>query len=271
MIKIITDSSSNITVEEAASLGIDVMPLTINFGNEEFVDGVDITFDEFYKKMRESKEFPHTSQLTEAQVEEAVNAALKEADEVLILPLASQLSGSYERCKAVAAKFDNVYVYDTKCTTVMLKLCVIEALKIIDKGVDAICAMLDELRPKLKIYAVLDTLDNLRKGGRLSNVSAVIGSLLKIKPVITFSVDGKVEMISKQFGINKGINYICSIIDKDKIDFNKPVYLIYTENDKNAEVLSSKLGIKFSEKGNICPVIGTHIGADAAGVVFAEK
>ena len=205
--------------------------------------------------------YPHTSQLTEAQVEEAVNAALKEADEVLILPLASQLSGSYERCKAVAAKYDNVYVYDTKCTTVMLKLCVIEALKIIDKGVDAICAMLDELRPKLKIYAVLDTLDNLRKGG----------SLLKIKPVITFSVDGKVEMISKQFGINKGINYICSIIDKDKIDFTKPVYLIYTENDKNAEVLSSKLGIKFSEKGNICPVIGTHIGADAAGVVFAEK
>lgn len=273
MVKIITDSSSNITPEEAKSLGVTVMPLTISFGTEEFRDGLDIGCDEFYTKLRECKEFPHTSQLTEDEIESAVQSVLKDGDEVLILPLASVLSGSYERCKAVAARHENVYAYDAKCTTVILKMCVTEALKAAKEGKSAaqITAMLDELRPKLKLYAALDTLENLRKGGRLSKASAIIGTVLKIKPVITISGEGKVEMVSKQFGINKSINYIASIVNGNKIDYTKPVYLIYTENDKNAQTLIEKLGIKYSEKGNICPVIGTHIGANAAGIVFAEK
>lgn len=271
MVKIITDSSSNITQEEAKALGVTVMPLTINFGTEEFRDGIDIGCDEFYEKLAKSKEFPHTSQLTEEQIEEAVIEAKKDADEVLIISLASVISGSYERCKAVAEKFENVYAYDSRCTTVMLKLCIVEALKIADNGAKAVMEMLDKLRPKLKIYAALDTLENLRKGGRLSNVSALLGSLLKIKPVITFSPEGKVEMISKQFGMNKGISYIANIVKKEKIDFTKPVYLIYTADDKNSEALCAKLGFEYSEKSNICPVIGTHIGACAAGIVFAEK
>ena len=131
--------------------------------------------------------------------------------------------------------------------------------------------MLDGLRPKLKIYACLNTLENLRKGGRLSTVTAIIGSVLNIKPVITFALDGKVEMISKQFGMNKSISWVAAKTDKSKIDFTKPVYLIYTQNDKNADILASKIGLEYSEKSNICPVIGTHIGVDAAGIVFAEK
>lgn len=271
MLKIITDSSSNITQEEARELGITLLPLTINFGTEEFRDGIDIGCDEFYEKMATSKELPHTSQLSEEQIERAVNEVKGEGDEVLIISLASVLSGSYERCKAVADKYENVYAYDSHCTTVMLKLVISEALKNADKGAVAVMQTLDALRPKLRIYAVLDTLENLRKGGRLSNVSALLGSLFKIKPVITFSVDGKVEMVSKQFGMNKGISHIASLVDRDKIDFTKPVYLIYTADDKNAEALISRLNIEYSEKSNICPVIGVHIGACAAGIVYAEK
>ena len=271
MIKIITDSSSNITQSEAEKLGITVLPLTITFGTEEYRDGVDIDSDAFYEKMSQSRELPHTSQLTEEQIANAIEEALKEADEVLIMPIASVLSGSYERCKAVAARYDNVYAYDTKCTTVMLKLMVTEALKLRDKSVAEVVAMLDGLRPKLRIYACLDTLENLRKGGRLSNFTAVIGAVLKIKPVITFGLDGKVEMISKQFGMNKGLSYVTSLVDKDKIDFTKPVYFIYTGDESNSAALFSRLGVEYSEKLNICPVIGTHIGARAAGVVFAEK
>lgn len=271
MIKIITDSSSNITQDEAKNLGIELMPLTINFGTEEFRDGIDIDCDVFYKKMRESKELPHTSQLTEDQIEEAVKSALKEADEVLIMPIASALSGSFERCNAVADKYENVYAYDANCTTFILKMCVLEALKMADKTVKEVIAMLDEYRPKIKLYAVLDTLENLRKGGRLSKTSALIGSVLKIKPVITLALDGKVEMQSKQFGMIKGISYVAEVVDKKKIDFTKPVYLIYTENDKNSLLLINKIGIEYTEKCNICPVIGTHIGSDACGIVYAEK
>lgn len=271
MIKIITDSSSNITREEAKTLGISVVPLTINFGTEEYLDGVDISSEEFYVKMSESKELPHTSQLTEEQIETAVTEALKEADEVLIMPLASAISGSFERCKAVADRHERVYAYDSKCTTVMLKLMVCEALKMADKPASEVISMLDGLRPRLKIYACLDTLENLRKGGRLSHLSAIIGSVLKIKPVITFSLDGKVEMLSKQFGMNKGISYIASKIDKNSVDLTKPVYFIYTGNDKNTAALFAKLGLEYSERLNICPVIGTHIGPDACGIVYAEK
>lgn len=247
------------------------MPLTISFGAEEFRDGVDISADEFYARMAADRELPHTSQLSEEQIEREVKNALEEGGDVLIMPIASALSGSYERCKAVAAKYEHVYAYDTNCTTVMLKLMVLEALKNNEKSVEEVIEILDNLRPKLKIYAALDTLDNLRKGGRLSRASALIGSVLRIKPVITFSGEGKVELISKQFGINKGISYILSKIDKEKIDFNKPVYFIYTSSPSNCDALIEKLGIKFTEKLNICPVIATHIGADACGIVFAEK
>ncbi|MCI9561169.1 MAG: DegV family protein [Clostridia bacterium] len=271
MLKIITDSSANISQEEAKKLNLKVIPLTVIFGNEEFQDGINLDCDAFYQKMATSKDFPHTAQLTEEQIDCAVKEALEEADEVLIMPIASVLSGTYERCKSVAARYENVYAYDTHCTTVMLKLFILEALKIADKGAKAVMEMLDALRPKLKIYAALDTLENLKKGGRLSGAAAFIGTMLKIKPVITFAVDGRVEVISKQFGINKGMSYLVQTIDKNKIDFTKPVYLIYTGDDKNSEALISRLNIPYTEKLNICPVIGTHIGRAAAGVVFAEK
>lgn len=271
MIKIITDSSSNITQEEAKRLGVTVMPLTIIFGNKEFKDGIDLDCDKFYDMLAAEKEFPHTSQLTEEQIEETVKSVLTDGDEVLIVSIASVLSGSFERCKAVAEKYQNVYAYDSKCTTVMLKAMVLEALANADKSVKEVIQILDNYRPKLKLYAALDTLENLRKGGRLSSTAAILGSILKIKPVITFALDGKVELISKQFGINKGISYVASQVDKNKIDFTKPVFLIYTGDDKNSESLLAKIGTEYSEKSNICPVIGAHIGANAAGIVYAEK
>ena len=271
MIKIITDSSSNITQEEAKKLGITVMPLTVIFGQEQFRDGIDLDCETFYKKMAEEKEFPHTAQLTEEQIEETVKTALTEGDEVLIMPISSAMSGTFERCKAVAERYENVYAYDAKTTTVMLKIMVLEAVNNADKSAAEVIKILDALRPKLKIYAALDTLENLKKGGRLSGAVALIGTVLKIKPVITFSLEGKVEMVSKQFGINKGISYVAQTVDVKKIDFSKPVYLIYTGDDKNSESLIAKIKIDYTEKINICPVIGTHIGPCAAGIVYAEK
>lgn len=271
MLKIITDSSSNITQDEAEKLGITLLPLTISFGSEEFRDGVDIETHQFYEKLLASKEFPHTSQLTETQVEEAVKTALKTHDGVLIIAIASALSGSYERCAAVAKKYDNVVAYDSKCTTVMQKMLVMEALKHTDKSAAEVVKILDELRPKIKLFAALDTLEYLEKGGRLSKTSAFLGSLLNIKPVITINAEGKIELVAKQLGINKSISYIASKTDAGKIDRTRPVYLIYTMDDKNARALIEKLGTECSETANVCPVIGTHIGPCAAGFVYAEK
>lgn len=271
MVAIITDSSSNITQSEAAELGVTVMPLTIIFGTTEFRDGIDIDCGEFYKRLTEGKEFPHTAQLTEAQIEDAVRAALEKADEVLIMPISSALSGSFERCAGVARRYENVFAYDTKCTTVMLKMMVLEAVANREKPVREIIKILDSLRPKIKLFAALDTLEYLGKGGRISKAAATLGSALKIKPVITLNIKGEVELVSRQFGISKGISNVAGRVDKDKIDYSKPVYFIYTMDDENCLALIAKSGIKFDEKANICPVIGTHIGPYAAGIVYAEK
>lgn len=271
MLALITDSSSNITCEEAERLGITLIPLTIIFGSQEYRDGIDIDCDEFYKKLTTSKEFPHTAQLSENQIEEAIKNVLKPGVEVLIMPISSALSGSHDRCVKVASQFENVYVYDTKCTTVMLKMLVLEALANAEKPVAEIMKILDSYRPKIKLFAALETLEYLSKGGRLSKTGALLGTMLKIKPVVTLNLEGEVELLSKQFGMNKGISNIAGMVDKNKIDFSKPVYEIYTMNDANSATLINKIGVPCTEKINICPVIGTHIGPHAAGFVYAEK
>lgn len=271
MVAIITDSSSNFSQEEAKALNVSLMPLTIIFGMEEFRDGVDIDCEEFYKKLTTGSDFPHTAQLSEAQIDEAVQDALKQCDEVLILPIAAALSGSYDRCVHIANKYNGVYVYETSCTIVMLKMLVLEAVANRTKSAEEIIKILDNLRPKIKLWAALDTLEYLGRGGRISKTVAKIGSVLKVKPVVTLNSKGEVELVSKQFGMGKALNFIADKVDAKKIDFSKPVYLIYTMNDANSQILADKIGAKYSEKCNICPVIGTHIGPDGAGFVYIEK
>lgn len=271
MVSVITDSSSNLSREEGLKAGVTVIPLTIIFGNEEFKDGVDLDCSDFYEKLTGSKEFPHTSQLTEQQIEEAVEKAEKEGDEVLIMPISSALSASYERCLQVAKRYNNVYVYDTKCTTVMLKMLVLEAVSLKELPAEEVIKRLDVLRSKIKLYAIPDTLEYLRRGGRISKAAAKLGGILKLKPVITVNPKGELEVVSKQFGLNKGIKYIAEIVDKSKIDYSRPVYLLYSMDDKNSVALSAKIGAEYSEKVNLCPVIGAHFGPYGAGFVYAEK
>ena len=271
MIAIITDSSSNITQSEAEELGITVLPLTIVFGMEEYRDGIDIDSAEFYNKLTAGKDFPHTAQLTEEQVEEAVAEAKKKADEVLIMPISSALSGSYDRCVKVAEKYEGVYAYDGKCTTVMLKMLTLIAVKNADKPAKEVINILSEYRSRIKLYAALDTLEYLGKGGRISKTIATLGNALKVKPVVTVNNDGEVELVSKQFGMNKSIAYIADQVKKDKIDYDEPVIVIYSMTQDNSDRLIEKIGVRYSEKSEICAVIATHIGPHAAGFVYVTE
>ncbi len=269
MLWIITDSSSNILPGECQN--VEVMPLTIIFGEEEYRDGIDIKTSEFYEKLNTSREFPHTAQLNYGQIEEAVARGLSLADEVLILPISSALSGSYERCREVAEKYKNVYVYDTKCTTVMLKMLVLEAIENRERSAAEVIEKLNTYRPKIKLYAVPNTLLYLAKGGRIPKAAAMLGTALRIKPVVTINERGEVALLSKQISASRSFAYICERVDKNKIDYSKPVYMLYSMNDGNALQLMERLGVQYTEKCNICPVIGAHIGPNGAGIVYAEK
>ena len=271
MIAIVTDSSSNITQREAEQLGVAVMPLTIIFGSDEYRDGVDIDEAEFYRKLTTEKSFPHTSQLTEQQIEQAVADALTRADEVLLMPISSALSGSYERCVAVAEKYDNVYAYDGKATTIMLKMLVLKAVQNVDKPATEVIRILNDYRKRIKLFAALDTLEYLAKGGRISRATAAIGNVLKIKPVIIINAKGEVEVVSKQHGIIKGMNYIVDQFSRDDVDYGEPLVILYAMTQENSDKLVTKLGIGEHQASEICPVIGAHVGPRLAGVVYVTK
>ena len=271
MIAIITDSSSNITQSEGKQLGITVMPLTIIFGADEYRDGVDIDEAKFYQKLTTEKSFPHTAQLTMEQIETAVADALTKADEVLLMPISSALSGSYERCVTVANKYDNVYAFDGKATTIMLKMLVLKAVQNVDKSAKELIQILTDYRKRIKLFAALDTLEYLGKGGRISKTTATIGNLLKVKPVIIINDKGEVEVVSKQHGIIKGMNYIVEQFVHDDVDYDEPLHILYSMTRDNSNKLVEKLGIGEHIASEICPVIGAHVGPNLAGVVYVRK
>lgn len=273
MIRIITDSSSNITQEEAKELGIVVMPMTVMFGSEQYKDGVDIKADDFYEKLTSSQEFPHTSQLTQVEFEEVFKEQCAFGDEVLVMPITAALSGTYNLAKRVADELNlaNLHVYETGSTTAILRVMVLEAVKHRQKSVDEVIKILDELRPKIQLFAALDTLEYLQKGGRLSRSTALIGNLLKIKPIISHDEKSNVIMCGKHVGMLLAIKFLADKVDTKNIDYSYPVYIIYTMDDTNSNNLANKLKLTQYEKMNICPVIGAHIGPKAAGIVYVKK
>lgn len=276
MIRIITDSSANISQAEAERLQITVMPMTVIFGQQSFKDGVEIGETEFYGKLTSSREFPHTSQLCEAELEDAFRKASAGGDEVLFLPLASALSGTCSLARKVAEKFEKVTVYDCNATTAILKVMVLEAVKNADKTVSEVTAILEKLRPRVKLYAVLDTLEYLQKGGRLARSSALIGEFLKVKPMITIDTDGQVRLVGKSLGTHLALKNLVGKVNVAKIDPTMPLYFLYTMTDGACDSMIGKLRLpenlwSVGEKINVCPVIGAHIGPGAAGVVYVEK
>ncbi len=277
-VKIITDSASDIPQERAKELGVRVMPLTTVFGSEEYLDGVTLTNREFYEKLIETDELPHTSQLTPFQYREAFSKAAADGDDVIYISLSSRLSGSCGSAFAAAADFDGkVSVVDSENVSVGQQLLVLYAVRLRDSGLDAasIVKELEARRSDIRVLALLDTLEYLKKGGRISPTVAFAGELLSIKPVVAVE-DGQVVLVGKARGSKNGGNLLTRFVEKSGgIDFDMPYSLAYTGLD---DTLLQKY-IRDSEalyKGRagslpICTVgstIGTHVGPGAIAVAF---
>ena len=275
MFKIVTDSAANISPHEARKLGVQVIPQTIVFGTKEYRDGVDLTPDEFYEKME--TEFPRSSQINVAAFDEVFAKARQEGQNLFVILLSSVLSGTYD--SAVAAKqdgnYENVYVYDSKGASVMEKLLVVEALRNADKTGEEIAASLDGIRARMRLYAAVDTLEYLHKGGRLKKGVALVGKIIDLKPVITISPAGKVELYGKAMGYRRAIRTIRQAVLSDKIDENYPVYYIYSKTKARCEELAAALHPdrpEYTENANnLCSVIGVHIGPGGAGLCYVAK
>ncbi len=278
-VRIITDSTLDTTPEVLKELTL--VPLTITFGDEQFVDRVDIDHQTFYKKLIESDILPVTSQATPIAFEETFRKAIDEGAEVVCITLSSALSGTYQSAMIAAAEFEGkVFVIDSKTVAIGAGILTEVALKLAHDGKSAkeIADILTEEREKIRIIALLDTLEYLHKGGRISKTVAIAGGLLSIKPVVNF-VQGKINLLGKARGSKQGNNLLVKEIEASGgVDFDKPLMLGYTG-------IHDGLLQKYIEdsaylwEGNahtlrttaIGSVIGTHIGPGAIAAAFFAK
>ena len=276
--RIIVDSTADLMPEFKCR--VHTVPLTVNFGDEEYIDGVTIDHKTFYEKLIESDVLPTTSQATpDAFIKEFEKA--KEAGEAaVVITLASKFSGTYQSAAIAADDYENIYVVDSGSATMGSGILVELAFKLLDEGKNAeeIAAILEEQKKKIIIVALVDTLEYLKKGGRISKAVAFAGGVLNIKPVLSVT-DGEINMLGKARGSKMGNNLLVQEIDKaGGIVFNKPVLLGYSG-------ISDALLKKYIEdsrhiwEGNlqevryttVGSVIGTHAGPGAVVVAFFKN
>lgn len=274
-IQIITDAGSDII--DCSRPDLTVLPMTIRFGEEEYLDGVNLTHRQFYEKMIETQVLPTTSQPSPYAFETAIRKIHEQGDIALIITISSKLSGTWQSANIAAAETGGeVYIVDSLNVAVGEKAIVEYALRMKDAGTDihTIVDTLNREKENLRVIALLDTLEYLQKGGRISKTVAIAGSLLSIKPVVSV-VDGEVALLGKARGSRQGNNFLIQQIQKDGIDFSRPFFLGYTGLSDallqkyisdSAEIW--KEHVEHLPIGTIGGAIGTHVGPGAIAVAF---
>lgn len=280
MIRIAVDSASDINEAEAKRLGVEMIPMIIGFGREEYFDGVDLLPHTFYEKLIESDELPKTSQISPFRFEEAFEKWTENGDEVVLITISSKLSGTYQGAKRAAEKYgDKVFVVDSMNACIGERLLCQYGIRLVQEGRSAreIAQTLDRVKSKINVMAMLNTLEYLKKGGRISAAVAFAGELLSIKPVVAV-VDGEIKLVGKAMGSKKGNNLLNSLVAKKGIDFTMPYGVVWSGlNDTLLQKYlrdSSSLWAEHTEEVPaymIGSTIGTHVGPNAIGVAFFEK
>lgn len=276
--RIIVDSTADLMPEYKSR--VSVVPLTVHFGEEEYIDGVTIDHKTFYEKLIECDVLPSTSQATPDAFMKEFEKAKTAGEAAVVITLASKFSGTYQSAMIAAADYENIYVVDSASAAMGSGILVELAFRLLDEGKSAeeIAAILEEEKKKIVIVALVDTLEYLKKGGRISKTVAFAGTVLNIKPVLSV-VDGEINMLGKARGSKMGNNLLVQEIDKaGGIDFSKPVLLGYSG-------ISDALLQKYIEdsryiwEGNlkevryttVGSVIGTHAGPGAVVVAFFKN
>lgn len=267
------DSSSGISVGEGKEIGVDVFPLKIAFGEQEYADGVDLTLDNFYDRLLNGKEFPKTSLPNLYAIEKQIARHKEEGHTVLILPLAKELSGTYAALKEFE-KASQVRVVDTRTTIGGLRILVEEAKKRESLPLEDLVRHLEALGNRIRILAGIDTLEYLYKGGRLSKTASLVGEFIGLKPIITVT-DGRVALLSKKHGKKKAMRSIADRLNEAVIDEEFPIYGIYSYAAENVRILEGMIDGKRQKQivrmENIAPIIASHVGPYAYGFVYVER
>lgn len=279
MIELITDSTSDLSPALAERLGVRVLPLSVNFGDESFRDGLDITNGDFYARLRAAETLPTTSQINPEVFADAFQEAVDRGNQVVGIFVSSELSGTFQSAVIARDMVDerNVFVVDSRGIAFSLGLLVEEAACMRDKGCGAaeIAQEIERLRSKLRLYAVVDTLKYLKMGGRISAATAVVGGVLGISPIIALE-DGKVAAVGKARGRKAGVKWIRDRAEEEEIDLSRPVAIGHTDCQEAMEAVETVFADMLERapavyRGEIGAVVGTHAGPGAAGIGYFVK
>jgi len=279
-VRLIVDSACDILPEDCAALGIVHMPLTVVFGETEYADAVNLSHHEFYEKLVESDTLPTTCQIPPSAFEAVYERVTANGDTAVVITLSSKLSGTYQSA-VIAAEDHNgkVFVVDSENVAVGERILVLRGLQLVQDGFDAaeVKKRLDEEKKHIRLMALLDTLEYLKKGGRISVAAAFAGGLLAIKPVVAVE-NGEVALVGKARGSKQGNNLLRELVQQHGIDFDRPMYLAYSGL---TDALLQKYIADSAElwEGHIdaLPIasiggtIGTHVGPGAVAVAFFER
>lgn len=276
--RIIIDSTMDLSPELKSKVSI--VPLTVHFGNEEYIDGVTIDHKAFYEKLVETDVHPSTSQATPDTFIKEFEKAKAAGEGAVVITLSSKLSGTYQSAQIAAEDYENVFLVDSGSVTIGGGILVEYALRLLNEGLEAkeIAEKLEEAKERIIIIALVDTLEYLKKGGRISKSVAFAGAVLNIKPVLAVE-DGEINILGKARGSKMGNNLLVQEIEKSGgVNFGMPVLLGYSG-------LSDALLLKYIEDSkslweggldeihytSIGSVIGTHAGPGAIAAAFFKK
>lgn len=278
-VRIIVDSTADMTEEIRKK--VTVIPLTIHFGEEEYIDGVTITGRQFYEKLVESEQLPTTSQVSPFTFQKIFREVVEAGDTAVVMTLASAMSGTCQSAAIAAEDFEGrIFVVDSMNVSIGFGVLAEYAVQLAEQGLSAeeITKELTEKRGKVRILALLDTLEYLKRGGRISKTAAFAGGLLSIKPVICVK-DGEITLVGKARGSKQGNNLLIQEIRKaGGVDFDMPLVLGYTG-------LSDALLVKYMEDSRplweqeretlpctlVGSVVGTHAGPGGVAVAFFQR
>ena len=277
-IKIIADSTCDISLSQARELDVEIVPLKIIIEGKEYTDGIDITKEEFMDKLLVCEKPPTTVQVNPEAFTKVFKKHINNGDEIIGVFISSTISGTCQSANIAKenAGSNDIHIIDSTKVSIACGALIYEACKLRDEGKSAveIAKLLNKLKEKIRFFCVIDTLKYLKLGGRMSATTAILGSILNVKPIISM-IDGQISSIGKARGLSAAYKHVTDIISKTNPDFSKTCVFGRTSdlgtNNDFRQFISQRIDFKEINDNIVGTVVSTHSGPNCVGIAFFDN